>query len=337
MAGEDGAGSVQHLVIFWFGRRPMKVSLSPKSLLPLRCALIAASFVLAAPASSLAESGIGRTFASAEQAVDALMAAVKGGNADEIVEVLGPDGRDLADSGDPVADKATREKFESAYEKAHKIEQHGDARSILIIGEDEFPFPIPIISEGGVWRFDTDAGAEEILARRIGENELAAVQSALAYVDAQREYAEVDHDGKGVQYARKFVSSDGQKDGLFWPTSEGEPESPLGPLVVNARIEGYAAQSGEPEPFHGYFFRILTSQGGDASGGAQDYVVGDRMIGGFALIAVPADYDNSGIMTFIVDQDGVVFQKDLGPETQSEAAKIQEFNPDSSWTKAETP
>jgi hypothetical protein len=301
---------------------------------------IAAGLIASVPqamAESVVESGAdAKTFASAQEAVDALMAAVKGGNTDEIVAVLGPDGRDLADSGDPVADQATRERFKSAYEQTHKIEQESDARSILVIGNDEFPFPIPIVAENGAWKFDTEAGAEEILDRRIGENELAAVQSALAYVDAQREYADVDHDGKGAQYARKFVSSEGQQDGLYWPTAEGAPESPLGPLVVNARVEGYAARSGEPEPFHGYLFRILTAQGADASGGAQDYVVGGRMIGGFGLIAVPADYDNSGIMTFIVNQDGVVFQKDLGPDTEAEAEKIEQFNPDSSWTKAET-
>lgn len=299
--------------------------------------LVAALLAFGAPAGAAENGGAARSFPSAEEAVHALMEAIGSGDVENIVAVLGEDGRDIADSGDAVADGAIREKFQLAYEEFHRIETDGDGRAILVVGENEFPFPIPIVADGGAWHFDTAAGAEEILARRIGENELAAIQSALAYVDAQREYAEVDHDGKGVQYARKFISGEGQFDGLFWPAADGAPQSPLGPLIVNARIEGYAAQSGEREPFHGYFFRILTGQGPNARGGSQDYVVGDRMIGGFGLIAVPADYDNSGIMTFVVNQDGVVFQKDLGPDTESEAAKIDTFDPDDTWEKAELP
>ena len=315
----------------------MPTPISSKTLIILPGLLMAAALALGTQSAHAGSETQAQTFGSAQEAVNALITAVKSGNVDEIVHVLGRDGRDLADSGDPVADQATRDRFITAYDEAHTIEPDGDARATLILGNDDFPFPIPVVAENGVWHFDTPAGAEEILARRIGENELAAIKSALTYVDAQREYGSEDRDGKGTQYARKFVSSDGRKDGLYWPTGEGEPESPLGPLIANARIEGYAAQSGQSEPFHGYFYRILTAQGPNAPGGAQDYLVNDRMIAGFALIAVPAEYDNSGIMTFIVNQDGVVLQKDLGPDTTTEAAKIEQFDPDPSWVKVEAP
>ena len=204
---------------------------------------------------------------------------------------------------------------------------------MLLIGKDEFPFPIPIVADAGAWHFDTDAGAVEILDRRIGENELAAIEVLRAYVDAQREYAEADRDGNGVQYAPKLLSSEGKKDGLFWPTAEGEPESPFGPLIAEARAEGYRRKADGPTPYHGYLFKVLTAQGKDAPGGARDYVIGGRMIGGFGLVAAPAEYGNSGVMTFIVDHGGVVFQKDLGPETSRKAAAMKVFDPDGTWTK----
>jgi hypothetical protein len=273
-------------------------------------------------------------YKSAQEAVDALVAAVKAGSTEGIVAVLGPKGRELASSGDAVADTAARKRFESAYDESHELKQEGDARAVLVIGKEEFPFPIPIIADGGSWRFDTVAGAQEILDRRIGANELAAIEVMLAYVDAQREYAEVDRDGKGVQYARKLLSEEGKKDGLYWPTAEGEDESPLGPLVANARAQGYrrAANSSAPAPYHGYVFMILAGQGKEAPGGARDYIVNGRMIGGFGLVAAPAEYGNSGVMTFIVDQDGNVLQKDLGPDSAQIASAMTEFNPDATWT-----
>jgi hypothetical protein len=275
------------------------------------------------------------TYKSPQEAVDALVAAARGGSITDIVAVLGPEGREVASSGDPVADAAARERFVAAFEEKHVINQPADTRATLVLGNDDFPFPIPIVQEGGAWRFDTEEGKEEILDRRIGENELAAIEVLQAYVDAQREYAEADHDGKGPQYARRLLSSDGKTDGLYWPTAEGEPESPFGPLVAEARAEGYKRREGGPTPYHGYFFRILSRQGKGAAGGAQDYVVGGRMIGGFALIATPAEYGNSGVMTFIVNHDGVVFQKDLGPDTAREAAQITAFNPDETWRKVD--
>jgi hypothetical protein len=277
-------------------------------------------------------------YKSAQEGVDALVAAVKAGSTEGIVAVLGPKGHELASSGDTVADAAARERFKTAYDESHELKQEGDARAVLVIGKEEYPFPIPIIAGGGSWRFDTVAGAQEILDRRIGANELAAIEVMLAYVDAQREYAEVDRDGKGVQYARKLLSDEGKKGGLYWPTAEGEDESPLGPLVANARAQGYrrAANSSAPAPYHGYVFKILTGQGKEAPGGARDYIVNGRMIGGFGLVAAPAEYGNSGVMTFIVDQDGNVLQKDLGPDSAQIAAAMTEFNPDATWTTAKS-
>jgi hypothetical protein len=299
----------------------------------MRTLLISALVALAFPA--LAESKPAKnTFATPQAAVDALVSAAKSGKTQDIVAVLGPEGRALASSGDTVADAAARERFTTAYDEAHELKQEAETRHILIIGKDEFPFPIPIVEDKGAYRFDTEAGAEEILDRRIGENELAAIKAAQAYVDAQREYAETDRDGKGPQYARKFLSSEGSQDGLYWPTAEDEPESPLGPLIVNARAEGYRKKTAAPEPYHGYLFRILTAQGKDAPGGAQDYVVNGRMIGGFGLVATPARYGNSGVKTFIVNQDGVVYEKDIGPESMLIGGTMRVFNPDPTWTKA---
>ena len=289
--------------------------------------------VLLPPPSFAADAG---SFPSPQAAVDALVAAVKAGDTDGIVAVLGEEGRELASSGDAVADAATRQRFTTAYDEGHELKGEESARAVLIIGKDAFPFPIPIVATAGAWHFDTPAGAEEILDRRIGENELAAIEVLRAYVDAQREYAEADHDGKGQQYAQRLLSSDGKHDGLYWPAAESEPPSPFGPLIAEAQSEGYRKQADRPQPYHGYLFRILTSQGKDAAGGARDYVVSGRMIGGFGLIATPAEYGNSGVKTFLVNQDGVVFEKDLGPETTNLAAAVTNFNPDAGWTKADS-
>jgi len=272
-----------------------------------------------------------KSFASPGEAVDALVSAVKSGDTDAIIAVLGPGGRELASSGDPVADEAARTRFLTAYNEVSKVRQVSDARAVLVIGSDDFPFPIPIVAKGGAWHFDTAEGAEEILDRRIGTHEIAAIEVLHAYVDAQNEYAEADRDGKGVQYARKLLSSEGKTDGLYWPTVENDPESPFGPLVAEARAEGYKRRAGGPTPYHGYLFRILTAQGKNAKGGARDYIVGDRMIGGFGLVAAPAEYGNSGVMTFIVNQDGVVYQKDLGPTTTLIGGTMRVFDPDRSW------
>jgi hypothetical protein len=297
-------------------------------------------FVVAASSAGLvrAAAGTQTSFASPEEGVSALIAAVRAEGSDALVKVLGPQGADLADSGDPVADEARRNKFTSAFDEAHEINREDSSKAVLVIGKDQYPFPIPLVAKDGRWRWDTAAGLDEILTRRIGENELAAIEVMHAYVDAQREYAESDRDGRGIQYARRLASSEGHKDGLYWPVSSDGDVSPLGPLVAQARSEGYRRSKGDKDPpaYHGYLYRILYAQGPNAAGGAQDYIVKGRMIGGFALIATPANYGNSGVMTFIVNQDGDVFQKDLGPET-GVAAGIKTFDPDQSWRKVDAP
>jgi DUF2950 family protein len=274
-------------------------------------------------------------FSTPQGAVDALVSAAKSGDTTAILAVLGPDGQAVVSSGDPVADSNVREKFVSAYDAKHAIELEGDGTQTLIIGNDNWPFPIPLINKAGEWQFDTKAGLDEILRRRIGRNELSAIQVALAYVQAQNEYASLDPGGLGEHvYAQRIVSRPGKKDGLYWPTAEGETPSPLGELAAEAAAEGYKAGE-KPIPYHGYYYRILTRQGASAHGGAFDYLVKGKMMGGFALIAYPAEYGNSGIMTFMVNHDGTVFQKDLGPNTATLARKIDAFAPDQTWTKAE--
>jgi Protein of unknown function (DUF2950) len=288
--------------------------------------------LLSASAPLLAE----ERFTTPEAAVDALVAAARSGDTKAIVSLLGPQGKAIVSSGDPVADKNTREKFVAAYDAKHEIEREGDGTQTLILGNDNFPFPIPLVNKGGEWRFDTEAGLDEILRRRVGRNELAAIQVALAYVQAQNEYAALDPGGLGQHvYAQRIVSRPGKKDGLYWPTAAGEAPSPLGQLAAQAAVEGYKAGA-KPIPYHGYYYRILTRQGHSAPGGAYDYLVNGKMIGGFALLAYPAEYGNSGIMTFMVNQDGTVYQKDLGPKTVELARKIDAFTPDQTWAKAES-
>jgi hypothetical protein len=273
------------------------------------------------------------TFKTPDAAADALASAARSNDRAAILNVLGREGTDIASSGDPVADSAIRTKFVETYDAKHQVKMDGDAKATLIIGSDDFPFPIPLIRKGDGWQFDTAAGRQEILARRIGRNELDAIQSSLAYVDAQDEYADKDRTGAGPGvYAQRIISEAGKKDGLYWPSSAGGDESPLGELVADATKQGYRAGEGRT-PYHGYYFKILTKQGPDAHGGALDYIVNGKMIGGFALVAYPAEYRNSGVMTFIVNHEGVVFQKDLGEHTAELAERMTAFNPDSSWTK----
>jgi len=208
----------------------------------------------------------------------------------------------------------------------------GDAKATLIVGSEDWPMPIPAVKGASGWTLDTAAGSRELLARRIGKNELEAIEVVRAVVDAQRDYTSEDRNADGVrEYARKFASSPGKKDGLYWPTKEGEPPSPLGDLVAKASSEGYGGKKGAQTPYHGYYYRLLTAQGKDAKGGALNYVVQGRMIGGFAVVAYPAQYSSSGIMTFIVDNDGTVYQKDLGANTTAVARAMKTYNPDSSW------
>ena len=278
-----------------------------------------------------------QNYKSPEAAADALVTTAKSGDMKAALEVLGRDGEDIISSGDKVSDDAVRARFVASYDAKHQIAMEGAKKAILIIGDNDYPFPIPLEkNKDGTWSFDTQAGREEILARRIGHNELDAIQTSLAYVDAQNDYAAKDRgDGVGT-YAMRFVSAAGKKDGLYWPTAQGEEESPLGELFAAASRQGYRADEGR-SPYRGYYYKILTKQGPAATGGAADYVVRGKMIGGFALVAYPAEYRNSGVMTFIVNHDGTVFQKDLGPDTAKLAEAMTSFNPDSTWKKVEVP
>jgi hypothetical protein len=279
-----------------------------------------------------------KSFKSPEDAVKALINAAKGNDTKELLTIFGPAGKELIFSGDEVADKAGRDRFVKAYEEINKLVSENDKRIILHVGNEEWPFPIPVVKKGENWFFDTKAGKEEILNRRIGRNELNAIQVCLAYVDTQREYVLKDRDSdKLLEYAQKFVSDKGQKNGLYWEAKEGEEQSPLGPLAAKAAKEGYTAKkSGDkPTPYHGYHYKILKAQGKNAPGGEYDYMVKGKMIGGFALVVYPAEYGNSGVMTFIVNQDGVVYEKDLGKDTEKIATAMKKFDPDKTWKKVE--
>lgn len=271
-----------------------------------------------------------------QDAVDALVATANSGDQKAALVVLGRGGEDIISSGDKVSDEAVRQRFVTSYNAKHSITMEGDNKAILVIGDNDYPFPIPVVhNKNGTWSFDTEAGRREILYRRVGHNELDAIQTCLAYVDAQNEYASKDRTGAGAGiYAQRFISAPGKKDGLYWPTVQGEDESPLGELFAAASAQGYHAGEGR-SPYRGYYYKILTKQGPAAQGGAADYIVNDKMIGGFALVAYPAQYRNSGVMTFIVNYSGTVFQKDLGRDTADVAADMTSFNPDQTWKKVD--
>jgi len=301
----------------------------------LTTALMVLVLALTGAHQSSAAQSTQRVFASPDEAAQALDTALKAHDTKAVLAVLGEAARDLISSGDPVADQATRERFLESYAAAHSFEKPDDDHAVLQIGADEWPFPIPLVKSEAGWRFDAAAGKEEILDRRIGKNELSAIQSALAYVDAQREYYERNPDKSPLlHYAQRMTSTPGKRDGLYWETNLDEADSPLGPEFVTLRSEGYAG-TGKGAPYHGYYFRILTAQGPAAAGGAYTYIAHGEMIGGFGLIAFPAKWDNSGVMTFIVNQDGVVFQKDLGVDTVAKAKAITTFNPDDTWKRVE--
>jgi len=276
-----------------------------------------------------------KTFATPQEAVKALIEAVKTNDQTALTAIFGKEGQDLISSGDPVADKRSRGRFLQAYEKKNRIEQPDKNTAILHIGDEGYSSPIPLVRQNKVWHFDTLAGKEEILNRRIGKNELSTIEVLHAYTQAQREYAAKDRNDDCIEeFAQKIISTEGQKDGLYWPTAEGEEESPFGPFIAKAAVEGYSSimEDDEPEPFHGYLFKILTAQGEHAQGGAFDYVVNSHMVLGYGMVAYPAKYGASGIMTFIVNQEGTIYQKDLGDRTP-EAAEMTTFDPDDSWTR----
>jgi hypothetical protein len=278
-----------------------------------------------------------KVFASPEDAVQALIAALKANDLKAMLAILGSDARPLIVTGDPAADRQERERVVRDYDASHSLVMSSETKAVLQIGEDDWPLPIPLVKDAAGWRFDTPAGKEEILNRRIGRNELAAIEVCRAYVEAQREYylQNPQHDALH-HYAQRLLSSKGKRDGLYWPTKAGEEPSPLGPLIARAQGRGYVKArdtAGRLLPYYGYYYRIITAQGSHAPGGAYDYVVRNRMIGGFALVAYPANWGNSGVMTFMVNHDGAVYQKDLGPDTAAAAHAITRFDPDSTWTR----
>jgi len=292
------------------------------------------SFAMVVMASTRAAEVHQTTFDTPAAAAAALINANRGNHIGELRGILGPESAKLIHSGDPVADKGARARFVASDDEAHKLELDGESRALLVVGKNEWPLPIPIIREHARWHFDTKAGAEEILNRRIGRNELTVIAICRAFVAAQREYAAKKLGPGGMaEYAQHFISRTGTKDGLYWPVKEGGEESPLGPLVAQARAAGYRPGTPhlEPRPYYGYYYRILSGQGAAAPGGAKDYVVDGHMTRGFALIAYPATYGDSGVMTFIVSQDGVVYEKNLGAHTKQISAAITQYNPDTTW------
>ena len=298
--------------------------------------------VAVALALSTSQSAIGAeakqaTYGTPEEAAKALATAVKGKDSNAVLRVLGPGAKAVIHSGDATADRAARERFVKAYEQSNKVVKSGETKAVLSVGGDEWPFPIPIVKDGTAWRFDVKQGSEELLNRRIGRNEIYTTQAVLAVADAQREYYQRNpQKAKLYQYAQRFVSSKGKRDGLYWPTKAGEQPSPLGPLLATARAEGYTKDDGgKAPPYHGYYYRILKAQGPNASGGAYNYVVQGAMIGGFGVVAYPASYGSSGVMTFLVNHDGVLYEKDLGSNTAAIAQKMTRFDPDSTWKRVD--
>jgi len=287
-----------------------------------------------APAANARPAFVQSTYASPEEAAKALADAMRTDERKLIWRVLGPGASKFVRSGDPVQDEEAREAFVAAYDKSAKFERTGDTKATLLVGPGEFPFPYPLVAKNGRWQFDARQGNEQVLDRRIGRNELAAIKVCLAYVDAQREYANRDRDGNGLlEYAQKLTSTPGTHDGLYWQNKAGEPASPLGPLTANAPGRGYD-RPGPGAPYHGYYYKILTGQGKDAPGGAYDYIVDGKMIGGFALVAYPARWGGSGVMTFICNHDGVVHERNLGKDTVATASAMTVYNPDSGWEKS---
>jgi Protein of unknown function (DUF2950) len=298
--------------------------------------ILFAVLLLLAPA-SLAQQGNEKTFASPGDATLALYTAVKSNDTQMVAAIFGSNSNDILHTGDEVADKNMADNFIRRYEQMHRVVIEPDQTATLYIGAENWPLPISIVkNSSSAWYFDTESGKTEILQRRVGTNENDAIEILHGLVDAQHDYASEPRNGeKTKHYALRFISDEGKQNGLYWKTGDNEPASPIGPLLVSATNEGYNPQQGKKSPFHGYYYRILTKQGSAAKGGARDYVVDGKLTRGFAFVAYPAEYRNSGVMTFIVDEDGVVYQKDLGTQTSELAAAMKEYNPDATWESAE--
>jgi hypothetical protein len=274
-----------------------------------------------------------RTFHSAEEGGNALFAAAQKENEDALIDILGPAGKEVVSSGDPAEDVNDRVGFVVKYKEMHRYVKGADGNTMLYVGAENWPFPIPLVNNNGVWYFDTDAGKQEIVARRIGKNELAAIDACHQLVDAEKQYYKKPFTGQD-HYTQRFVSDKGKHDGLYWSETTDEFDSFIDPLIASAGQENAKsgkAADGDPIPFNGYYFRILTSQGKDAPGGAKSYIANGKMVGGFAFLAYPTEYRSSGVMTFIVSESGVVYEKDLGPNTVTIATAMSDYNPDSTW------
>jgi Protein of unknown function (DUF2950) len=288
--------------------------------------------LLACPCAWADTSAAQQTFDSPEAAVKVLVTAAEADDMNALRSILGSDAEPILSSGDPVADKNARDNFAAKYREMHRIAYDDQGRVMLYLGADNWPLPIPLIKKDGTWVFDTASGKAELLYRRIGQNELYTIGVLKEFVHAQEEYANETRDDDTEQFARKILSDPGTQDGLYWAVANGEPESPIGPLIASAVDEGYKRdRGGNATPFHGYYYRILTRQGVHAPGGAKNYLVNGKMTRGFAFLAVPAEYRSSGVMTFMINQDGIVVQKDLGANTNQIASEMIEFNPDNSW------
>jgi hypothetical protein len=298
----------------------------------LRVAAVATLLFAFFAVDSVAQQKGQKTFSSSEEASKAIVAAVQNSDEKAMIQILGPDARQIVASGDLIEDAESHANFVRKYEEMHRFLKEPDGSVTLYIGAENWPTPIPLAMKGNVWFFDTEAGKREILFRRIGRNEYSAIRICQELVAAQKEYYAMEQN----EYAKQIYSDEGQHNGLYWKVAEGEPQSPIGPLVASAAAEGYATGKGTtPTPYRGYFFRFLMRQGKGASDGAKNYVVDGKMTEGFAFAAYPAEYRSSGVMTFIVNQDGTVYQKDLGKKSEALGKAMQEYNPDSSWRKAE--
>jgi len=294
--------------------------------------LTAVAILLVFSTRSLAQQPGQKTFSSPEDAANALVAATKNNDEKAMLDILGPDGKEIISSGDDTEDALSRANFVQKYEQMHRLVKEPDGTTTLYIGAENWPTPIPLVNSGNAWYFDTEAGEEEIVYRRVGGNELSAIRVCQELVAAQKEY----YSTHSNEYAQKIFSDEGQHNGLYWKATEAEPESPIGPLVASAVAEGFAPSgAGAPTPYRGYYYHTLRRQGKDAPGGAKSYIVNGKMTEGFAFVAYPAEYRSSGVMTFIVNEDGVVYQKDLGNKTDALAKAMKEYDPNSKWQKAE--
>jgi len=294
-------------------------------------AVVAIVLTVFFPARAVAQQSGQKTFSSAKDATMALVAATKGNDEKGLLEILGPAGKQIVSSGDDAEDAENRANFVKRYEEMHRLVKEPDGTTSLYIGAENWPTPIPLVNKGTVWYFDTEAGKKEILYRRIGRNEMSTIRVCQELASAEKEYS-----AQHKEYARQTLSDDGQHDGLYWKASGGEPASPIGPMLASAVADGYAkSRDAAPTPYRGYYFQILTRQGKKAPGGAKDYVVDGKMTAGFAFVAYPAEYRSSGVMTFVIGADGVVYEKDLGKKTEAVAKTMKEYNLDSHWQKAE--